>query len=206
MARFAMMLLEGGRLGDTRVLSETSARTMLTRQFTNHPDQPGYGYTLFEDRSFGVPGFSHGGSMAGYGVFLFLVPQSRLGVFIATNQESGTMANAAVKALVDAVFPRHASAAVLRPRLNRSPDLSRFLGRYANSMHHHTNPETGWRRQPFALTADAEGRLVFDGKPAYPVGPLTFQRDDGVLLTFHADARGRITRFDVNQTVYERIP
>ena len=84
-------------------------------------------------------------------------------------------------------------------------DLSRFFGTYANSMHHHSNPATGWRRQPFDLKPDSIGRLVFDGKPAYPVGPLSFQRDDGVLLSFREDARGQVTHFFVNQTVYERL-
>ena len=55
------------------------------------------------------------------------------------------------------------------------------------------------------LTADAEGRLIFNRAPAYPVGPLAFQRDDGVLLTFVEDSKGEIVRFVVNQEVFERL-
>jgi len=83
--------------------------------------------------------------------------------------------------------------------------VSRFTGTYANSMHHHTNPEEGWRRQPFELEADAEGRLVFQGEPAFPVGPLAFQREDGLLITFREDERGEIAYMFVNQTVYEKL-
>lgn len=205
MARFAVMMLEEGRYRDRQVLSEASARAMLTRQWTNHPEQPGYGYTFWEDRSYGIPAFSHGGSMAGFGSFLYLIPEHDLGVFIAWNQESGSLANAVLTGLVDALFPGRAESPALRPRLDRRVDLSRFTGTYANSMHHHTNPDEGWRRQELELEADEAGRLVFGGEPAFPVGPLAFQRDDGLLITFREDEGGEILYMFVNQTVYEKL-
>jgi len=205
MANFARMLLGGGRFNGRQVLSERSVRAMMTQQFTNHPDQPGYGYTLFEDRSFGVPAFSHGGSMAGFGAFLYLVPAQRLGVFVASNQDSGVIGETATAAIVDALFPGHPSARAKRARLTTPVPLERFVGRYANSMYHHTDPSRGWRINPTELTADAEGRLVFAGVPAYPVGPLTFQRDDGVLLSFIENPNGEIARFVINQVVFERL-
>jgi CubicO group peptidase (beta-lactamase class C family) len=205
MAQFAIMLLEGGRHKGVQVLSQQSTRGMLSRQFTNHPDQPGYGFTFFEDRSFGVPGYSHGGSMAGYGSFLFLVPEHRLGIFVATNQESGAIAQPLITALVDALVPGHGPPNPIRPRFSGRVDVTKFVGRYANSMYHHTNPSTGWTPRPFELRADSLGRLIFDGQPAFPVGPLAFQRDDGVLLTFREDARGQVTYLFVNQSVFERL-
>jgi len=205
MSNFARMLLDGGRFNGRQVLSERSARAMLTRQFTNHPDQPGYGFTTFEDGTFGVPAFSHGGSMAGFGAFLYLVPDHRLGVFVATNQESSVIAQAAVSALVDAVFPGHPPARRLLPKAPAPTSLKRFVGRYANSMYHHTDPTRGWRPAPFELTADTQGRLVFNGAPAHAVGPLSFQREDGVLLSFIEDSTGVITRFVIGQQVFERL-
>ena len=143
--------------------------------------------------------------MAGYGSFLFLVPQHRLGIFVATNQESGAVAQPLISALVDALLPGHGAANPIRPRLNHRMDVTKFVGRYANSMYHHTNPSTGWTPRPFDLRADSLGRLVFDGQPAFPVGPLAFQRDDGVLLTFRENARGQVTYLFVNQSVFERL-
>ena len=46
---------------------------------------------------------------------------------------------------------------------------------------------------------------MFAGAPAYPVGPLAFQRDDGLLLSFVEDGQGGISHFVVNQMVYERL-
>jgi hypothetical protein len=178
---------------------------MLTRQFTNHPDQPGYGYTLWEDRSHGVPAFSHGGSMTGFASFLYLVPEHDLGVFVAYNQESGSLAERAVSTIVAALLPGPREFPDLRERLGRHVDSAPFVGTYANSMHHHADPDTGWRRSPFRLEADEEGRLVFQGAPAFPVGELAFQREDGLLLTFLTGERGQVSHLVVNQTVYERL-
>lgn len=78
-------------------------------------------------------------------------------------------------------------------------------GTYANSLHHHGDPETGWSRRPFELESDEEGRLVFQGVPAIPVGPLVFHREDGLLITFRENESGEIEFMFVNQTVYERL-
>jgi CubicO group peptidase (beta-lactamase class C family) len=205
MANVAIMLLNEGRFRGRQVLSAASARAMLTRQFTNHPDQPGYGYTLWEDRSHGVPAFSHGGSMTGFASFLYLVPEHDLGVFVAYNQESGSLAERAVSTIVAALLPGPREFPDLRERLGRHVDSAPFVGTYANSMHHHADPDTGWRRSPFRLEADEEGRLVFQGAPAFPVGELAFQREDGLLLTFLTGERGQVSHLVVNQTVYERL-
>lgn len=205
MANFAIMLLDGGRFRGRQVLSEASVNAMLRRQYGNHPDQPGYGYTFWEDWSHGVRGMSHGGSMTGYGTFLYLLPEHDLGVFIAYNQESGTLASLVLSRLMSALFPNRPPARPMRPRLPRPVDLSRFVGTYASSIYHHGNPQTGWRRRPFEIGALGDSALSFGDAPAYQVGPLTFQRDDGVLLTFRENDDGAITFLFVNQAVYERL-
>ncbi|HSM35869.1 MAG TPA: serine hydrolase, partial [Longimicrobiales bacterium] len=204
MANLAIMLLNEGSFRGRQILDERSARAMLTTQFTNHPDQPGYAFTLWEDRAYGVPAFSHGGSMTGYATFLYLVPDHDLGIFVAYNQESGSLADRVVGTVVDALFPGRPPPAPRRP-LADGVDPSRFEGTYANSGYHHADPQTGWRRQPFEIRGDGEGGLEFQGASARPVGPLAFQRDDGLLLTFLVDDTGAISHLVVNQTVYEKL-
>jgi hypothetical protein len=177
---------------------------MLTRQFTNDPEQPGFGYTFWEDRSLGVPAFSHGGSMTGYGAFLYLIPQHRIGVFIAFNQESTSLSTAAVSRLVAELFPG-AGKPALRPRYTGPDDAERFAGTYASSIHNHRDPTRGWRRIPMQVTVNDSGQLVFQRQTATRVGPAMFQMADGVLVTFRQDALRRITHMFVNQAVFERI-
>lgn len=205
MANFAVMLLNEGRFGDRRVLREESVDAMLRRQFTNHPDQPGYGFTFWEDRNFGVNAFSHAGSMSGFGAMLYLLPDHDLGIFMAFNQESGTLVDAALSTLIGTLFPDRPADLPQRPRFGGDLDLSRFTGTWANSMHHHTDPATGWKRRPFELERTAAGDLLFRNQPARPVGPLTFQREDGLLLSFSENEDGHIERLFVQQTMYERV-
>jgi len=203
MARFILMLLEGGQYRGRTILSEASARAMLTQQFTNHPEQPGYGYTFFEDRSHGVEAWSHGGSMTGYGSLLFLVPADDFGVFMAWNQESARLPRDVLNRLIPELLPVLSDAEL--PRVE-NVDARRFTGIYANSMYHHGDPATGWRRRSFEVEATEDGDLLVQGSRAYPAGPLTFQSSEGPLLTFRDDENGSIEYLFIDQTVYERLP
>jgi CubicO group peptidase (beta-lactamase class C family) len=205
MGNLLVMLLNGGRFEDRQVLSEAAVRGMLMRQSSNDPEQPGYGLTFWEDWSFGIPAFSHGGSMTGFGSFLYLVPEHQIGVFIAYNQESATLANAAVSTLVKALFPESAQSPKFRAGYDGDADLARFAGTYANAIHNHQDPARGWRRRPFEVEVSDSGEVVFERVAARRVGPLAFQRPDGILVTFREDAQHRITHMFVGQTVFERI-
>jgi CubicO group peptidase (beta-lactamase class C family) len=203
MGNLLVMLLNGGRFKGRQVLSEESVRAMLTRQFANDPELPGFGYTFWEDRSFAVPGWSHGGSMEGFGAFIYVIPQHRIGVFIAFNQESSTLSTAALSTLITALYP--AARSPLRPRYTGADDAARFAGKYASSIHNHREPTRGWQRVPIDVTVNDSGQLVFQRQRANRVGPAMFQMPDGVLVKFRQDERGRITHMFVNQMVFERI-
>lgn len=204
MARLAIMLLNGGEFEGRRILSERSVRAMLSREYTNDPDQPGYGYLFFENNWNGITTFSHGGSMEGFAAMLYLVPEYDLGIFIACNQESSAVIDPVIETLLSALFP-DARPEPLRERYRGQLDLSHFTGTYANNLYHHGDPDTGWRRQSFELEATDEGALMFDGAPAWPVGPGTFQREDGLLLSFRENDEGEITYLFVKQAAYEKL-
>ena len=71
-------------------------------------------------------------------------------------------------------------------------------------MYNHGDPTKGWRRRPFEVETTNDG-IIFGGAAAHPVGPLTFQREDGRLLTFEENERGEIVYMFVRQQVYERL-
>ena len=201
MANLATMFLEGGEYGGQRILSKESVAAMMTRQFTNHPDQPGYGLTLFEDPNYGVPAFSHGGSMTGFACFLYLVPEERLGMFVAYNQESGQLGGLAMEAVVDHYLSERKHKPGPKPRVD-GVALDRFVGEYANNGYNHSQAERGgWRRRPFTIAKGEGGALMFQGRACFAVGELAFQSDDGLLLTFLADGDGAVTHLVVQQTV-----
>ncbi len=206
MARLMIALLEGGACDGARILSRESTGAMLATQFRNDPRLPGYGLILMEDRREGVAAMSHGGSMAGFGCFLYLVPSEHLGVFVACNQESATLADAVVPALTHAMLPQITHAAEQLPR-RRGGGLARVTGSYTSAMCNHTRPEKGgWKATPVEVAASDNGAIVFQRKRAYPVGNLLFQREDGTLIVFQADENDHIVRMLVGRDVYERRP
>ncbi len=206
MANFMTMMLQGGQFKGKQILTKQSATQMLTRQQTNHKLLPGFGYTFFEDRGHGLDAFSHGGSMTGFGCSLYLVPEHGLGIFVAYTQESGSLASSTISQLVDTYFAGRQKAPDLLPPLEQQADLARFAGSYADSMHNHTRKHLGgWRARPFDLALNDQGFLEFGGSPLHAVGPLLFQRVDGLLVAFHEDPEGAITHLLVNQTTYERF-
>ena len=143
--------------------------------------------------------------MTGYGALLYLIPEHRIGVFVAYNQESSTLGTAVVSAIIASLFPRSAASPALRAAYGADDDIERFRGVYANAIHNHRNPELGWRRRPFDVTLNESGQIVFQNQQATRVGPLAFQRQDGVLVTFRENAGKEITHMFVHQDAFERI-
>jgi hypothetical protein len=55
------------------------------------------------------------------------------------------------------------------------------------------------------VTVNDSGQVVFNQQPARRVGPLAFQRADGILVSFRENARKEITHMFVNQAAFERL-
>jgi CubicO group peptidase (beta-lactamase class C family) len=206
MARFMLMLLNEGELDGKRVLSRQLALDLRTQQFTNHPALPAYTYLLMEGLDHGVRALCHGGSMTGYACFMMLLPQSRVGLFLALNREDGTFINGILSPLMQRLI----ADAIVDPGREEAAakqvDLSRFAGVYADSLHNHTRSELGgWMRQPFRIELDPQGRLVVGGLACTPAGPLLLRREDGLLIGFREDERGAVTHMFIRQTSYERL-
>ncbi len=83
------------------VLGAEAIERMQTPQFTSHPAVPGIGYGFFQGSSHGRATVGHGGGWIGFGSLLVLAPEQDLGVFLAFNHGSGSLAAGRV---VDAVL------------------------------------------------------------------------------------------------------
>lgn len=89
MARFMMAHLNHGRLGDARILQESTARLMQERHFSHHEWMRGWCYGFEEAFIGGRRVLRHVGEWKGFNSILFLVPSEQLGIFIAYNRRDG---------------------------------------------------------------------------------------------------------------------
>ncbi|NEP21778.1 serine hydrolase domain-containing protein [Moorena sp. SIO3I6] len=91
MAHFMIANLQGGRYGTQRILNHTTVQEMHRQHYTNFPNIPqaaGSTYGFFERFVNNQRIIEHGGSMSGYTNLVFLIPEQKLGFYIAYNRNS----------------------------------------------------------------------------------------------------------------------
>ncbi|NEP69294.1 MAG: beta-lactamase family protein [Moorea sp. SIO3E2] len=91
MAHFMIAHLQGGRYRKQRILNDTTVKDMHHQHYTNFPNIPqsaGSTYGFFERFVNNQRIIEHGGSMSGYTNLVFLIPEQKLGFYIAYNRNS----------------------------------------------------------------------------------------------------------------------
>lgn len=211
MARFMLFHLEGGGAGRRAILSEGARRTMHRQHFANHPRLPGMAHGFYEIRRNGIRGIEHGGVMDGYSSLLYLAPDERLGIFVASNSQGESLRAAVRNAVLDHFQPRPEP---------RGPDAAlvagatdRFAGRYQRDEYCHSCPAGAAGYRPPSLTVESiEGGIRVYGARWVQVEPLLFQLTRGQMdtgdtqLAFRQDREGKITHLLIGHWTYERVP
>lgn len=216
-ARFMLAHLQGGRLGDARILSEETTRLMHTRQFTHHPKLPGCAYSFMEDIINGRRLIGHGGNWRGFTSRLVLDEKAGFGFFLSYNTlSSAGTENGLHVDLVDAFYNRYFP--VERGPLPAPPPdaVSRaklFEGSYRNNRYMRDSfGKLAALLSEWRVTANPDGTLTADipalGEPVklVEVEPLLFMRGDGKgYIAFRAGADGKATHLFVETYAADRI-
>ncbi|QQS41026.1 MAG: beta-lactamase family protein [Acidobacteriota bacterium] len=207
MARFILAHLENGRYKDRRFLSEESAKLMHKAQFTNHPKLPGWALGFYETRDNNLNGVEHGGSMEGYAALLYLLPEKKLGIFVASNIEQGALMAGMKNAVLDYFYPVGST-----PEDRKQFEaLKKFAGEYRWDVYCHTcSAETrGFYPRPFTVTVNNDGTLGFLNRRWKIVEPMVFKAilndDREIFSVFEEDEDGRITFLFNGSNAYERV-
>ena len=96
MARFAIAVMNGGRLEGRQVLPEEVVASLLTPR-VDVPERPGsrYGYGLLFETRRGVKRVFHTGGRAGYGSILRMAPDEKFAVIVLANRTAAVMSRTA---------------------------------------------------------------------------------------------------------------
>ena len=139
-ARFAVAVLNGGRVAGTQALAPGVADSMMTA----HVKLPGmanatrYGYGMFLDSLRGHESAWHPGSMPGFSTLMRLIPSQRVGVIVIANRDEVRLDRVAEAALEDALRPlgvRFVAAMPMRatlPQPAAGVRLADYVGTYTN--------------------------------------------------------------------------
>jgi CubicO group peptidase (beta-lactamase class C family) len=129
MARFMAAYLNGGAIGEGRILKPGTIAAMRRRLYADRPGAPDYAGGFLNQRLDEYDGYSHDGVMNGFRSELLLVPALDLGVFVAANSDSWDGAGDVARSIAMAALPPrppHRPAGVII-------DGSQYAGEYITS-------------------------------------------------------------------------
>lgn len=132
MAKLMMAYLNGGKLGDKKVLEEKTAAEMISPQLAIHSKLPNmaYGFEYSNQQIYnGRNVVEKGGDMEGYHSAMWLLPDEKVGLYVNVNKDFDLRLSL-LEAFMDHYYPEKSSAGSLQ-----APDIStltQFEGVYSD--------------------------------------------------------------------------
>lgn len=202
MAKFMIAHLQGGQLGEARILRPDTVGRMHSKLFELHPAANAMAYGFYEESRNGHRIIGHAGDTAYFHSNLHLIPGAGLGLFVSYNSAGRGTTEPRARlwdALLDRYFPESSTPPTLP---SASSDAQSVSGSYQISR----RIETSFLRAAavlgeFTVTPSADGLITVaqiqgpNGKPKRwrEIAPLVFRDVDGKdYLAFKRDGRGRM--------------
>ena len=211
MAAFMLACLQRGRLGDRRVLEEPSAEELLSRQATHHPRLRGRALGFSESLENGQRALFHDGGMPGFVARIYLVPEQRLGFFVAANGDVFAGATGLPRAFTTAFLKRYfpqAPPARLAPPPGAAARAPRYAGWYRplHEYSRHTLEKVVSLEGQLPVTAGADGTLRIGRDAAVEVERGLYRRAETPdLVAFRDGPAGEVRYLFVGTAAFERL-
>ena len=198
MGRFMMAHLNDGALGGGRILRPETAREMRGKLVSFSPRINGMLHGFMELNWNGEKILGHGGDTLWFHSLTAMLPERRMGVFVAYNTNSGAAArNEFSPAFFDHYFPSPLRKEGPAPKDNRAK-LERFAGAYTGARVSESDVTKLAKLMNIVnVSVDADGYLATrsPGESAHwrQTEPLVFHEVDGKRqLVFRENERGEI--------------
>ena len=199
MAKFMIAHLQLGRIGETRILKEETARRMHSRLYTLDPRLPGMAYGFYEMEAHGVRGIGHGGDTMFFHSELLLLPEQNVGLFVCYGS-SGLPGYDLLPAFIGRYFAAP-DPAPPEPPAGFEERTKRVAGVYRFTRHNYTSIEKAFALPSVvSVAAGPKGTITTSiqglGDPWLfrEVTPNYYGQIDGTMrLVFRAAADGSIT-------------
>jgi CubicO group peptidase (beta-lactamase class C family) len=209
MALFIRAHLEGG------VLESATLEAMHAQQYTASPGPYGTAYAFQENFRSGRRILEHSGAQLGFSSYLLLLPEERLGLFIAQNRREGNLRWAMVRTIFDNLLDQetysHASSLERDPVF--SSDNSLYTGRYRHTGYpHHTFEKAayilGFRGGEALVESAGQGVVSINGQRFVASGPHMFTHPEHQhwVKGFVLDEEGKVSHHVSGREVLERTP
>jgi CubicO group peptidase (beta-lactamase class C family) len=199
MARWMLVHLNHGQLGDVRILAPETVQEMHRQHYTMDPRMPGLAHGFIESVIHGYRAIGHGGGTIYFISDMQLVPELGLGVFISTNTSGagGLLVGQFVNTLVERYFPPGPGAMDDLPVGEAARPLEEYAGTYLSTRRPYTTVERLVMTTGAIIAASPDGYLVATAPGLEtrlePLGGDEFRATDtGTLFKFTADEDGEV--------------
>lgn len=207
MAQFMIAHLQLGRLGDRRIVSESTAKLMATTQFRTHPAVTGMAIGFFEESRDGYRIIGHGGDLSRFHSHMSLLLDEGVGFFISYNSAGSSSGLYGIREVVRDAFLKRYFPRTTPPEpvtAASAEELEQVTGPYLLSRRAET---TMFRMAslmlPLTVEANPDGSIQIpfltgpNGQPIrwYHIGELVFRTEDGSeRIGFVRDSAGTVSR------------
>ncbi len=184
MARFMLVHLNDGALGDVRILKPETAKKMREALFRNHPKVSPMGAGFILEQHHGMTFVGHGGDTLWFHTMMQLIPDKKLGIFVSYNTDSlGDARQTLLKAFLDRYLPQPLTARAKSPD-GAAERASKYAGEYQTLRYSDSTVGKLTRLMSFTtVTAGKEGQLIVSrGERTYrmiEVEPGFYREVDG---------------------------
>ena len=131
LSRFVIAFLNDGRIDGKPVLSPAVIRRMSTPRAKIPGGDGSYGYGLQLSKSRGLDVVSHGGSRAGYGSSILMVPSKKLGIIAVANRTGIGLNTTSRRAMEIALALEPMSTPTAAASTSTAGDLNAYVGTYS---------------------------------------------------------------------------
>lgn len=210
MARLMTTLLQGGRYGDERIVSEETAERMQSALLQVDPAVNTSPHGFMDMSTRGVRIIGHGGDTFWFHTLFALFPEHDLGLFVSYNTDNGGGGRGP---LLAAFLDRYFTPAE-RP-LEAPEDFAARAALYAgefrtNRFAHTTLAKLGAVAGAFEVASNEDGELlVFDSRFVETAPRVFTERDGERTLVFIEGEDGTMSHFYNSQypiVTFERVP
>lgn len=216
MAHFMIAHLQGGTYQNAQILKPETIQLMQTQDFASDPLVLGWAHGFEVYRAENPRVIGHGGATDNFFANMWLIPESRLGIFVANNTASGRpMRDHVVEAFVDHYFPPP-PVTIPAMLVGSTTDLHALEGSYASANNSFSSSEKVRLVMGIVtIQAQDDGSLVLSslaGSQRYvEVEPMLFQRDDGKRVdyfdhfTFRFVSDGKVQYLLCDEIAFQKL-
>lgn len=131
LSRFAMAMLNGGKIDDKQILAPNVIENLMKPQFyLPGEDKAFYGYGLLGFTDSGIKTVSHGGVSRGYGSTIFFAPDQKIAIIVLANSNGQTLPKSRRKAMQMLLPLKSTPNDQPKPIAVSADELKRYVGKF----------------------------------------------------------------------------